>query len=86
MRNEHGLAGRGTRAGLLAAGLAALLVAGCGQTQTDRALSGGGIGAGVGAAGAALTGGSLVGGALIGGAAGAATGYLTDESQIDLDD
>jgi osmotically inducible lipoprotein OsmB len=57
----------------------------CGETTGERALSGGGIGAGVGAAGAALTGGSVVGGAVLGGAAGAATGALTDEDDIDLD-
>lgn len=65
--------------------LAAVLVAGCGNTKGERALSGGGIGAGVGAAGAAITGGSLLGGAVIGGAVGAATGALTDKDQIDLD-
>ena len=62
-----------------------LPLAACGETTGERALSGGGIGAGVGAAGAALTGGSLLGGAVIGGAAGAATGALTDEDDIDLD-
>lgn len=66
--------------------IAALGLAGCGETTGERALSGGGIGAGVGAAGAGLTGGSLLGGALLGGAAGAATGALTDEDDIDLDD
>jgi len=64
---------------------AAFLVAACGETKGERALSGGGIGAGIGAAGAALTGGSVVGGAVLGGAAGAATGALTDEDDIDLD-
>ena len=62
-----------------------LPLAACGDTKTERGLSGAGIGAGVGAAGAALTGGSVLGGALIGGAAGAATGILTDEDDIDLD-
>ena len=62
-----------------------LPLAACGDTTGERALSGAGIGAGIGAAGAALTGGSLLGGALIGGAAGAATGALTDEDEIDLD-
>jgi osmotically inducible lipoprotein OsmB len=59
-------------------------LAACGSSQGDRALSGGGIGAGVGATGAALTGGNVVGGALIGGAAGAAVGALTDEDDVDL--
>jgi len=61
-----------------------LLLAACGSSQTDRALSGGGIGAGLGAAGAAVTGGSVVGGALLGGAAGAAAGGLTDKDDINL--
>jgi osmotically inducible lipoprotein OsmB len=62
-----------------------LPLAACGDTTGERALSGAGIGAGIGAAGAALTGGSLLGGAVIGGVAGAATGALVDESVIDLD-
>ena len=62
-----------------------LLLAACGNTGTERALSGGGIGAGVGAAGAAITGGNPWAGAAIGGAAGAITGAATDKSQIDLD-
>jgi uncharacterized membrane protein len=68
--------------------LAALaLVAGlsaCGQTRTDRALSGAGLGAAGGAAVGAITGGSPLTGALIGGAAGAAGGALTDPDDIDL--
>lgn len=63
-----------------------LSLAACGSSKTDRALSGGGIGAGVGAAGAAITGGNPWAGAAIGGAAGAATGALTDEDDINLDD
>jgi len=62
-----------------------LAVAGCGNTKGERALSGGGIGAGIGAAGAAVTGGSVLGGAIVGGAVGAATGALTDKDDIDLD-
>lgn len=58
----------------------------CGESTGERALSGGGIGAGIGAGAAALTGQSILGGAVLGGAAGAATGALTDEDQIDLDD
>lgn len=65
--------------------LAALLgVAACGTNTTDRALSGGAIGAGLGAAGSAVTGGNVVGGAVLGGAAGAAAGAVTDEDQVDL--
>jgi hypothetical protein len=66
--------------------MAAFPLIACGNTVGERAVSGGGIGAGVGAAGAALTGGSVLGGAVLGGAAGAATGALTDEDDIDLDD
>ena len=64
----------------------ALLLAACGSSTTDRGLSGGAIGAGVGAAGSAVTGGSVLGGAALGGAAGAATGVLTDEDDVDLGD
>ncbi len=70
------------RTGLAAAMLLAL--AACGSSKTDRGLSGGAIGAGVGAAGSAVTGGSILGGAALGGAAGAATGVLTDEDDVDL--
>lgn len=61
-----------------------LTVAACGSTKTERALSGGAIGAGIGAAGSSVAGGNPWGGAAIGGAAGAATGYLTDKEDIDL--
>ena len=55
----------------------------CGSSTGDRAISGGGIGAGVGALGGLLVGAPLEG-ALIGGAVGAGTGALTNENQIDL--
>lgn len=55
----------------------------CGETKTDRALSGGALGAGAGAVGGALLG-SPGTGALLGGAAGAAAGGFTDKDQIDL--
>jgi osmotically inducible lipoprotein OsmB len=61
-----------------------LALAACGSSSTDRGLSGGAIGAGVGAAGSAVTGGSVLGGAALGGALGAATGLLTDEDDVDL--
>lgn len=61
-----------------------LLVAACGTSTTDRAISGGGIGAAAGAGTAAVTGGNPVTGGLLGGAAGAATGALTDPDDIDL--
>ena len=62
---------------------AALLLSACGQTPTDRAMTG----AGFGAAGGALIG-SVVGapliGALVGGSAGAVAGAATDPSEIYL--
>lgn len=57
----------------------------CGTSKTDRALSGGAIGAGVGAVGGAVMGGSPATGAVVGGVVGAATGALTKKSQINLD-
>jgi hypothetical protein len=63
--------------------LALLAPAACGDTMGDRALSGGGIGAGVGALGGLIVG-APVEGALIGGAVGAGTGALTDKDQINL--
>jgi hypothetical protein len=61
-----------------------LSLAACGTSRSDRAISGGAIGAGVGVGAGALTGGSPVGGALLGGAAGAATGAFTNRNQLDL--
>jgi osmotically inducible lipoprotein OsmB len=55
----------------------------CGNTTGDRALSGGGIGAGVGALGGLMVGAPLEG-AVIGGAVGAGTGALTDRSEVNL--
>jgi hypothetical protein len=63
----------------------ALALGACGDTKTERGLSGAGIGAGIGAATGVVTGGSPVTGAIVGGAAGAATGVLTDKDDIDLD-
>ncbi len=70
---------------LAAALVAALGLAGCSgmSNETQRTLSGGAIGATVGAAGTALTGGCVACGAAIGGAVGAGAGYLSDK--IDLD-
>ncbi|MBY0431280.1 MAG: hypothetical protein K2Q10_08790 [Rhodospirillales bacterium] len=69
----------------LATGLTMLVLAlgACGNSTGDRALSGGGIGAGVGAVGGLLLG-SPVEGALIGGAVGAGAGALTDRNSVDL--
>lgn len=58
-------------------------LAACGNSTGDRAISGGGIGAGVGALGGFLVG-APIEGALIGGAVGAGTGALTNENQINL--
>jgi len=55
----------------------------CGETTGERAISGGGIGAGLGALGGFMLG-SPVEGALIGGAVGAGTGALTKPGQINL--
>ncbi len=63
---------------------ALLLLAACGSSTSDRALSGAAIGAGAGAAVGAVTGGNIVAGTLIGGAAGAAAGGLTDPDDFDL--
>lgn len=63
---------------------ATTVLAACGGGRMDRGLSGGAIGAGVGAAASTVTGGSAVEGAVLGGAAGAATGVLTDRDTIDL--
>jgi hypothetical protein len=58
--------------------LAAVALAGCGDTWGERAVTGGGIGLAAGAAVGAMTGGlSVLAGALIGGAAGAGIGALT---------
>ena len=58
----------------------------CGTSTTDRALTGGAIGAGVGLLGSAATDGNLAAGALIGGAVGAAAGGLTGPDDFDLGD
>jgi osmotically inducible lipoprotein OsmB len=60
-----------------------LLVAACGTTPGDRAITGAGIGAASGAVIGAMVGAPLVG-AAIGAAAGGATGVATAPSQVDL--
>jgi len=62
----------------------ALLASACGETKTERGLSGAGLGAAGGAVGGALLGIDPLTGAVLGGAAGAATGVMTDQKQIDL--
>jgi len=57
-----------------------LMLAGCGDNPTDRALTGGAIGAGTGAVvGSAV--GSPIGGAVVGGLGGAAIGAATTPSR-----
>lgn len=61
-----------------------ILLAACGESTGDRAMSGGAIGAGAGAVGSAILGADPVTGAVVGGAVGAATGGLTKKKDIDL--
>jgi osmotically inducible lipoprotein OsmB len=63
--------------------LSLLALGACGSSTSDRAISGGGIGAGAGAIGGWLLG-APVEGALLGGAVGAGAGALTKEKQINL--
>lgn len=63
--------------------MAALSLVACGNGTGERALSGGGIGAGVGALGGLMLGAPLEG-AVIGGAVGAGAGALTNRSQVNL--
>jgi osmotically inducible lipoprotein OsmB len=70
----------------LLSGLVVIVMAGCGTTPGDRALSGAGIGAGAGAAIGAVTGIGPGTGAAVGAAVGAATGGLTEKDQVDLGD
>ena len=63
--------------------LSLALLAACGHSPGDRALSGAGIGAGVGAVGGLMLGDPFAG-AVIGSAVGAGAGALTSPSQVDL--
>lgn len=69
---------------LVAVSAALFALTACGESRGDRALSGAGIGAGVGALGSAVAGGSGTTGALVGGAVGAAAGGLTDKNDVNL--
>jgi osmotically inducible lipoprotein OsmB len=62
-----------------------LFVAGCGTSTTDRALSGGLLGAGAGAAIGSMSG-NTGQGALIGAAVGAAAGAIVPADQVNLGD
>lgn len=63
----------------------ALVLGGCtGMSDTEQStVSGGAIGAGVGAVGTALTGGCVSCGAALGGAVGAGAGYLMGKDKED---
>lgn len=65
-----------------------LLVSGCSgmDTTEQRVLSGGAIGAGVGAVGTVLTGGCVSCGAAIGAGVGAGAGYIHDQMEKDDED
>ena len=63
---------------------ACVVLAACGTNPTDRAVSGGGMGAAAGAAIAVVAGGPILGAALIGGAAGAVAGAVTDPNKINF--
>lgn len=65
---------------------AALVLAGCGSSTGDRAISGAGIGAVAGTVLGAVTGLSLLQGALIGAGVGGLTGALTSQDMINLGD
>ncbi|MGF1608508.1 MAG: hypothetical protein ACFCUQ_03875 [Kiloniellales bacterium] len=71
-----------TIAVVLLSGLALGACSGLDRTE-QRVLSGGAIGAGVGAAGTVITGGCVACGAAIGGAVGAGVGYIVDQAQRD---
>lgn len=60
-----------------------LALGACGDTMGDRALSGGGIGAGAGALTGLLFGSPLTG-ALVGGALGAGAGAFTTRDQVNM--
>jgi osmotically inducible lipoprotein OsmB len=73
-------------AAMTAIAVLAMGLAGCGTSQSDRTLSGAGIGAGVGVVGAAVTGGSIGTGAVVGAVVGGVIGATTDSDDIDLGD
>ena len=72
-----------TRIALPFCAVAALALAGCGNTVGDRGLTGAGIGAAGGAVIGAMVGAPLAG-AAIGAGAGAVAGAVTSPSAIDL--
>jgi hypothetical protein len=70
---------------LAAAFATSMLVSACGTTTSDRAISGGLIGAGAGAAIGSASGNAGTG-AVVGGLAGAAVGAATTPDQVNLGD
>lgn len=74
-----GMASKSSRAAIVL--LSMLALAGCSDLNDteQRMLSGGAIGAGVGAVGTVMTGGCVACGAAIGGAVGTAGGFLSDQ-------
>lgn len=69
---------------ITALSLSLLTLGACGSRTSDRALSGGAIGAGVGAVGGAVLGANPVAGAVVGGAVGAAAGAIIDSDDVNL--
>ena len=66
-------------------GATAMLLAACGSSPGDRAVSGAGVGAATGAGIGAIFGGvGAIPGALIGGAVGGTTGAVTDDDEVNL--
>lgn len=61
-----------------------LMLAACGETRGERAISGAGIGAATGAVGAAIVDGGIIEGAVVGAVVGGVVGAVTDSDQIDL--
>jgi len=61
-------------------------VSACGDTQGQRALSGGAIGAGLGTVGGAIISSDPIAGALVGAIAGAGIGAVTRKDQINFGD
>lgn len=59
-------------------------ISACGNTTSDRALSGAGIGAGVGAVGGALAGANPVAGAAVGAAVGGTVGAVVKKESVNL--
>jgi len=60
------------------------MLSACGNSPSNRALSGGAIGAGVGVVGATLLHSDPIMGAVLGGAVGAVAGATTTKKQINL--